>query len=102
MGRRRMTFIDVVHGTIFCEQFGRAISHIMRMRKAEIDQEWLGVLSLLSLPQVFHHTIAMPAAASFMGATPLGRIMADGEEPISSFITISLFARAHRRITGAV
>ena len=102
IGGRRRRPVGVVGGAVFCEQFRRAVASVVRMREPEVDQERVGVLRPLPLREILHDPVAVPAAATFVGAFPPGGVVADREEFVGTLIGIALLAGPHRVVTGPI
>ena len=99
---REFVWIGMIDGSVFFQEFGRAVTHVMRMGKAEVDEEGGFGLCFFPFFEVFEHSLAMPCATALGGAAALGGIMNSGEFLISFPITVALFAGAHGVVAGFI
>ena len=64
----------MIHCTVLCQQLRFAITHIMRMRKAEINQEGILVLVGFAFIQISQNLFGVPGTSSFIGSSAPGSI----------------------------
>ena len=98
--RRRTVPVGVVDRAVLGQQLGGAVARVVGVREPEIDQERVGVLRRLPLPEVFHHPVAMPGAAGLGRAATLGGVMPDLEELVGGLVAVADLAGAHGVVAG--
>ena len=80
------SFVAMVLGSVFREELGLAVSLVMRVGEAEVDEEGLlGFLGLAAI-EVVENLLAVPVGAGFIGAAAFGKAVA------SLIILNSMFA----------
>ena len=102
IGRRQRIPVAMIHRAIFLEQLRRAITHIVRMRKTEVDQERIGIFNEFARVEIFEHPLRMPRAAGLRRAAALGGIVHHLELLVRAIVAVAAFARAHGSVTGTI
>ena len=95
VGRGQGVLVTMVHRPVLFKQLRSTITHVMRMRKAEVDEERILVLGLFPVVQVVHHLLPVPVAAGLLGAAALGGVVTHRELGIGGAVTVSVLAGPH-------
>ena len=102
VGRRERIAASVIHRTVLGEQFWLSITRVVRVREAEVDQEWILVVSRSPFAQVAQHLPGVPGAAGRVGIAALVALAAHRELRIRRRIAVTGLAGPHRVIAGPV
>ena len=96
VGRRKNVFVFVIDRAVLCEKFRRAVARVVRVREAEVDQEWFLVFAGLAIVQVVHHLIAVPDASRFISAAAFCCVMTDRELLVGTLVAVASLTGSHR------
>ena len=102
IGRRQVLLVEVIDRPILRQQSGLAVTHVVRMRKAVVNEERVLVLGCLALLQVIHDLLSVPMAALFVGAPAAGAVVAHSEELVGCFVAVTVLAGPHGIVAGPV
>ena len=94
--------VEVVDRPVLLKQTRFAVAHVMRMRKAVINEEGVLVLGRLALFQVIHDLFPVPMAALFVGATAASTVVTHSEELVGGLVAVAVLAGAHGVVAGTI
>ncbi len=81
--------------TIFFQKFWSAISSVVRVGKAKINEEGIFVGLGLAFIEKVDDLVAMPRASRLGGASSLVRVVADFKKRVGSLVAVSSLASSH-------
>ena len=94
--------VGVIRRLVFCQKLRGAISDIVGMGKAEVDEKGVFVLVRGTFVEIFEDSFAMPGTSCLCRPAALGRIVHDGELFVGTPVAVAPLAGAHRVVASAV